>query len=135
MTFHFIPAGLATACTWPQGENPDEERMIQALCNTVISAAAVDGEEDEESVKLLTALLAEEGVDPNAGHQASWDKVRVWRCCDVLRCAAMPARCLCCVFLRIIPGDAQGGTWPENASFSRHTQGVYLVSRNGGSPS
>lgn len=54
--------------------------MLQALCNAVISAAAVDGEEDEESVNLLTALLAEEGVDPNAGHEASWDRVRPEMC-------------------------------------------------------
>lgn len=65
--------------------------MLQALCNAVISAAAVDGEEDEESVKLLTALLAEEGVDPNAGNQASWDKVRPAMCCK-----AGPVSCCVC---------------------------------------
>lgn len=53
---------------------PDEERKLQALCNAVIAAAVTD-EEDEDSVALLTALLAEEGVDPNAGDEASWDKV------------------------------------------------------------
>lgn len=48
--------------------------MLQALCNAVISAA-VDDEEDEHAVTLLTELLAEEGVDPNAGDEASLDKV------------------------------------------------------------
>lgn len=55
------------------GDMPDEERKLQALCNAVIAAAVTD-EEDEDSVALLTALLAEEGVDPNAGDEASWDK-------------------------------------------------------------
>lgn len=57
-----------------QGDTPDDERMLQALCNAVISAA-VDEEEDEEAVTLLTELLAEEGVDPNAGDEASLEKV------------------------------------------------------------
>ncbi|CAM9262427.1 unnamed protein product, partial [Discosporangium mesarthrocarpum] len=49
-----------------KGEEPDDDRVLQALCNAVISAA--DGEEeDKEAVRLLTELLAEEGVDPNVG--------------------------------------------------------------------
>lgn len=50
--------------------------MLHALCNAVISAAT-DEEEDEEAVTLLTELLAEEGVDPDAGNEASLDKVTV----------------------------------------------------------
>lgn len=57
-----------------QGDMPDDERKLQALCNAVI-AAAVTEDEDEDSVSLLTALLSEEGVDPNAGNDETWDKV------------------------------------------------------------
>lgn len=48
--------------------------MLQALYNAVISSS-VDDEEDEEALKLLAELLAEEGVDPNAGDEALWSNV------------------------------------------------------------
>ncbi|CAM9360828.1 unnamed protein product [Laminaria digitata] len=53
------------------GDVPDTPRMLQALYNAVISSS-VDDEEDEEALKLLSELLAEEGVDPNAGDEALW---------------------------------------------------------------
>ncbi len=49
--------------------------MLQALCNAVISSS-VDDDEDPESLKLLAELLAEDGVDPNAGDDTLWDNVR-----------------------------------------------------------
>lgn len=52
--------------------------MLQALYNAVISSS-VDDEEDEDALKLLAELLAEEGVDPNAGDEALWSNVRL--CC------------------------------------------------------
>lgn len=58
-----------------QGEIPDKGRVLQALCNAVISSS-VDDDEDPESLKLLAELLAEDGVDPNAGDDALWDNVR-----------------------------------------------------------
>lgn len=57
-----------------QGDVPDTPRMLQALYNAVISSS-VDDEEDEEALKLLSELLAEEGVDPNAGDEALWSNV------------------------------------------------------------
>lgn len=50
--------------------------MLQALYNAVISSS-VDDEEDEDALKLLAELLAEEGVDPNAGDEALWSNVRL----------------------------------------------------------
>lgn len=44
------------------------------MCNAVISAG-VDEEEDEEAVRLLTDLLAQDGVDPNAGEVSLLEKV------------------------------------------------------------
>lgn len=57
-----------------QGDPTDDDRKLHALYNTVI-AAGLEDEEDEESVTLLTELLAVEGVDPNAGDAALLDKV------------------------------------------------------------
>lgn len=39
-------------------------------------SSSVDDDEDPESLKLLAELLAEDGVDPNAGDDALWDNVR-----------------------------------------------------------
>ncbi|CAN0143526.1 unnamed protein product [Pylaiella littoralis] len=53
-----------------RGETLDQERVLQALCNAVISSSVDD---NEAALKLLAELLAEEGVDPNAGDEALWD--------------------------------------------------------------
>lgn len=58
-----------------QGDTLETGRMLQALYNAVISSS-VDDEEDEDALKLLAELLAEEGVDPNAGNEALWNNVR-----------------------------------------------------------
>lgn len=77
----FFPLAISCACaptiTRPsaqQGDAPETARMLQALCNAVISSS-VDDSEDEDALELLTELLAEEGVDPNAGDEALWSKV------------------------------------------------------------
>lgn len=38
-------------------------------------SSSVDDEEDEDALKLLAELLAEEGVDPNARDENSWRTV------------------------------------------------------------
>lgn len=53
------------------GDVPDTPKMLRALYNAVISSS-VEDEEDEEALKLLAELLAEEGVDPNAGDEVLW---------------------------------------------------------------
>lgn len=58
-----------------QGDTLDTGRVLQALCNAVISSS-VDEDEDPHALKLLAELLAEDGVDPNAGDEALWDNVR-----------------------------------------------------------
>lgn len=60
--------------TLKQGETLDKERVLQALCNAVICSSVDD---NEAALKLLAELLAEEGVDPNAGDEALWDNVRL----------------------------------------------------------
>ncbi|CAM9535100.1 unnamed protein product [Choristocarpus tenellus] len=64
------PNKVLKQLTKEQGQEPDAERVLQALCNAVISAADGD-EEDSEAVRLLTELLALEGVDPNFGSEAT----------------------------------------------------------------
>lgn len=59
---------------YPQGDVPDTPKMLRALYNAVISSS-VEDEEDEEALKLLAELLAEEGVDPNAGDEVLWRAV------------------------------------------------------------
>ncbi|CAM9575521.1 unnamed protein product [Ectocarpus sp. 12 AP-2014] len=54
------------------GDTLDTGRVLQALCNAVISSS-VDEDEDPHALKLLAELLAEDGVDPNAGDEALWD--------------------------------------------------------------
>lgn len=61
--------------TLQQGEPLAESRVLQALCNAVISASVEKGE-DKDALKLLADLLAQDAVDPNAGDEASWDIVR-----------------------------------------------------------
>lgn len=58
-----------------QGETLTETRVLQALCNAVISASVGKDEEDKDALKLLAELLAQDAVDPNAGDEALWDIV------------------------------------------------------------
>ncbi|CAM9855224.1 unnamed protein product, partial [Hapterophycus canaliculatus] len=55
-----------------RGETLDTGRVLQALYNAVISSS-VDDNEDPHALQLLAELLAEDGVDPNAGDEHLWD--------------------------------------------------------------
>ena len=59
-----------------QGEPLTEARVLQALCNAVISASVEKDEDNKVALKLLAELLAQDAVDPNAGDEAMWDIVR-----------------------------------------------------------
>ena len=63
-----------SCCHVPQGDVPDTALMLRALYNAVISSSVGD-EEDEDALKLLAELLAEDGVDPNALDEKSWETV------------------------------------------------------------
>lgn len=59
-----------------KGEPLTETRVLQALCNAVISASVEKDEDNKDALKLLAELLAQDAVDPNAGDEALWDIVR-----------------------------------------------------------
>ena len=62
--------------TLQQGEPLNDTRVLQALCNAVISASVEKDEDNKDALKLLADLLAQDAVDPNAGDEAMWDIVR-----------------------------------------------------------
>ncbi|CAN0051825.1 unnamed protein product [Scytosiphon promiscuus] len=55
-----------------RGDTLDTRRVLQALYNAVISSSVGDVE-DPHALQLLAELLAEDGVDPNAGDEDLWD--------------------------------------------------------------
>eukprot|EP00752_Nemacystus_decipiens_P008918 g7961.t2 len=56
-----------------RGEPLTETRVLQALCNAVISASVEKDGDNKDALTLLAELLAQDLVDPNAGDEAMWD--------------------------------------------------------------